>query len=105
MYKAGQIGAWTPEEINRYERSVSNYFREWVFKVVNLYFIIFSEYHSKNLKIMVLNPTFAQAELIRSGFLILPAIFIGFFIMVCVSVSTVLLSATYFQQVSIHKVS
>src|SRR4051812_20814972 len=66
---------------------------------------MFSEYHSTNLKIMVLNPTFAQSELIRSGFLIMPAIVLGFFIMVCVSVSTVLLSATYFRQVSIHKVS
>lgn len=28
MYKAGQIGAWTPEEINRYERSVSDYFKK-----------------------------------------------------------------------------
>ncbi|KAI6189429.1 SSD domain-containing protein [Aphelenchoides bicaudatus] len=90
-YKAGQIGAWTPEEINKYEQAISDYF--------------INEYRSSNLKIMVLNPTFAQSELIRSGFLLMPAIFMGFVIMVCVSVTTVLISATYFRQVNIHKIS
>lgn len=28
MYKAGHIGTWTLEEINRYERSVSDYFKK-----------------------------------------------------------------------------
>lgn len=54
---------------------------------------------------MVLNPTFAQSEMIRSGFLIMPAILIGFIIMAFTSISTVLLSATYFRQMNIHKVS
>lgn len=54
---------------------------------------------------MVLNPTFAQSEMIRSGFLIVPAILLGFVIMSFTSVSTVLLSATYFRQCNIHKIS
>lgn len=65
----------------------------------------FSEYRSNNIKAMVLNPTFVQSEMVRSGFMILPAILIGFVIMSITSVSTVLLSATYFQQVNIHKIS
>ncbi|KAI6185403.1 Patched domain-containing protein 3 [Aphelenchoides besseyi] len=90
-YKAGIHGAWDSKDVEVYETKVLEYFQR--------------EYHSEDLRLMVLNPTYVQGEIIRSGFMMIPAIFLGFGIMCIASISTVLLSASYFQQLNIHKVS
>ncbi|KAI6213066.1 Patched domain-containing protein 3 [Aphelenchoides besseyi] len=90
-YKAGVHGAWDSKDVEVYETKVLDYFQR--------------QYHSEDLKVMVLNPTYVQGEIIRSGFMMIPAIFLGFGIMCVASNATVLLSASYFQQLSIHKVS
>lgn len=64
----------------------------------------FREYKSENLHVMTISTTYVEAEIVRAGLTMLPFLVIGFVIMVCVSSTTVMLSAIYFEQVSIHKV-
>lgn len=89
-YKAERVGGWTNDEIKTYEMQISKFFEE--------------KYTSPDLKIMTISTTYVEAEIVRAGLTMLPFLLIGFIIMAFISSFTVMLSATYFQQVSIHKV-
>lgn len=65
----------------------------------------FSEYVSRNLRVMTISTTYVETEVVRAGMSMIPFLVIGFGIMAVCSTLTVLLSATYMQQYSIHKVS
>lgn len=53
---------------------------------------------------MTLSTTYLEVEVVRAGLLMLPFLVFGFIIMVFCSTLTVLLSAIYMQQASVHKV-
>ncbi|CAD5208750.1 unnamed protein product [Bursaphelenchus xylophilus] len=91
IYKSEREGGWTDDELKEYETAVSDYF-EMVYK-------------SKNLHVMTISTTYVEAEIVRAGLTMLPFLLIGFTIMCIVSSTTVLLSAVYFQQVSIYKIA
>lgn len=53
---------------------------------------------------MSLSTTYLEVEVVRAGLLMLPFLVFGFIIMVLCSTCTVLLSAIYMKQASVHKV-
>ncbi|CAD5206116.1 unnamed protein product [Bursaphelenchus okinawaensis] len=91
IYKSEREGGWSDDELKEYETAISDYFE--------------NEYKSKNLHVMTISTTYVESEIVRAGLTMLPFLLIGFTIMCIVSSTTVLLSAVYFQQVSIHKIS
>lgn len=54
---------------------------------------------------MTVSTTYAEVEIVRAGLSMLPFLIFGFLIMAVCSTVTVLFSATYMQQVNIHKVN
>jgi len=52
---------------------------------------------------MVISTTYLEVEVVRAGLSMLPFLAVGFAIMLVCSSVTVLISAAYMQQVSIHK--
>lgn len=61
------------------------------------------QFTSDNLHTMVISTTYLELEVVRAGLSMLPFLAVGFAIMLVCSSATVLLSAAYMQQVSIHK--
>ncbi|KAH7726785.1 CRE-PTR-12 protein [Aphelenchoides avenae] len=91
LYKGERVKGWTDQRIKDYEMRISHYFE--------------NEFVSRNLRVMTISTTYVETEVVRAGMSMIPFLVIGFGIMAVCSTLTVLLSATYMQQVSIHKVS
>ncbi|KAI1728642.1 patched family domain-containing protein [Ditylenchus destructor] len=91
IYKAERVGGWSDEEIQAYEMSISNYFEK--------------VYKNDKLRVMSISNTYVTMEVVRAGMSMIPFLAVGFIIMAVCSSCTVLLSAAYMQQISIHKIS
>uniref|UniRef100_A0A7E4UX87 SSD domain-containing protein n=1 Tax=Panagrellus redivivus TaxID=6233 RepID=A0A7E4UX87_PANRE len=81
----------TKEEVANWERQIVHYYHN---KFVNDY-----------IKVHVLGITFAGDEIVRNGMTLFPFISVGFLIMSTFSIITVFISAYYFDQWTVHKIS
>jgi hypothetical protein len=65
--------------------------------------IVFREYKSDAIRVMVISHTLVEHEIVRAGFIVLPFLSLGFLVMICCSVVTTMLSALYMRQLSVGK--
>ncbi|VDN02756.1 unnamed protein product [Thelazia callipaeda] len=90
LYRSERIGDWTDQEIKQYELSIARYFQ--------------NDYKSENIRVFTVSFNYVGYEIARAGLSILPYLIVGFCIMFICSTLSTLISATYMQQMTIHKI-
>jgi hypothetical protein len=89
--RAEHDDSWTDKQVKKYEMEMVERFE--------------NNYKSKNLDIYVLSNTYVEEEMIRAGVSLVPWLTVGFFIMLCCAVISVVGRSLYANQHSIPKVS
>uniref|UniRef100_A0AC35U3H7 SSD domain-containing protein n=1 Tax=Rhabditophanes sp. KR3021 TaxID=114890 RepID=A0AC35U3H7_9BILA len=90
FYMANRRKEWSDEDVKDFENQFTDYF---------------TKYESPNLRVLPLSSAYVENEVVRAGMSNLPFLSVGFLIMVVCSCTTVMLSAFYMNQVTVHKLS
>ncbi|KAE9556060.1 hypothetical protein FO519_000694 [Halicephalobus sp. NKZ332] len=91
QYRADKPVNVTKEDVVNWERAVEHFHHH--------------EYKNEYIQPRIMSVTFAGDEIVRNGMTLFPFISVGFLIMSTFSIFTVWLSAYYFDQWTVHKIS
>ncbi|VDK65056.1 unnamed protein product [Onchocerca ochengi] len=89
-YHGERVGDWTVEQTQQYEMSIVRYFQH--------------EYKPKHIHVLLTSIVYINYEVSRAGLSVLPYVVLGFGIMLICTTISMMISATYMQQMSSYKI-
>ncbi|OZC12607.1 hypothetical protein X798_00238 [Onchocerca flexuosa] len=89
-YHGERVGNWTVEQTQQYEMSIVRYFQH--------------EYKPKHIHVLLTSIVYINYEVSRAGLSVLPYVVLGFGIMLICTTISMMISATYMQQMSTYKI-